>query len=121
MVSRTAPVGYPAQQHCETIVLASIFGGRHVKPLKPDETVHETAWQVCETGETGVFLIKELSTLFFYKFYSGFIGFTRLPRGFMHGFIRFQRFHTVATKNPRKCIEFIPSMPWSLEFVRNMS
>jgi len=102
-------VGYPAQQHCEAIVLASIFGGRHVKPLKPDETVHETAWQVCETGETGVFLIKKLSTLFFYKFYSGFIGFTRLPRGFMHGFIRFQRFHTTATKNPRKCIEFIRS------------
>ena len=58
MVSRTAPVGYPAQQHCEAIVLASIFGGRHVKPMKPDETVHETAWQVCETGETGAFLIK---------------------------------------------------------------
>ena len=58
VVSRTAPVGYPAQQHCEAIVLASIFGGRHGKPLKPDETVHETAWQVCETGETGVLLIK---------------------------------------------------------------
>jgi len=25
-----------------------------VKPLKPDETVHETAWQACETDETGV-------------------------------------------------------------------
>ena len=107
MVSRTAPVGYPAQQHCEAIVLASIFGGRHVKPLKPDETVHETAWQVCETGETGVVLIKN-EYLIFYKYHSGFIGFTRLPRGFMHGFIRFQRFHMPASKNPRKWIEFIP-------------
>jgi hypothetical protein len=35
-----------------------IFDGRRVKPLKPDDTVHETAWQVCETGETGVVLIK---------------------------------------------------------------
>ena len=58
VVSRTARVSYPAQQHCEAIVLASIFVGRHEKPLKPDETVHETAWQVCETGETGIFLIK---------------------------------------------------------------
>jgi hypothetical protein len=36
---------------------ASIFAGRRVKPLKPDETEHETAWQACETVETGVFLI----------------------------------------------------------------
>ena len=47
-----------AQQLCQTTELASIFDGRRVKPLKPDETVHETAWQVCETGETGIVLIK---------------------------------------------------------------
>ena len=58
VVSRAAPVGYPVQQQCKAIVLTSIFRARRGKPLKPDETVHETAWQVCETGETGAFLIK---------------------------------------------------------------
>ena len=94
--SRTAPVDYPAQQHCEAIVLASFFGGRRVKPLKPNETMHETAWQACETDETGVKLIKKQGTQFFIEntpvspvshtchavsctVSSGFNGFTCLP------------------------------------------
>ena len=43
----------------ELDALASIFGGNNVKPLKPDETMNETAWQACETDETGVKLIKK--------------------------------------------------------------
>jgi hypothetical protein len=35
------------------------FWWQRVKPLKPDETMHETAWQACETDETGVKLIKK--------------------------------------------------------------
>ena len=48
----------PWQRGDELNALAWIFGGRRVKPLKPDETMHETAWQACETDETGVKLIK---------------------------------------------------------------
>ena len=43
----------------ELDALAWIFGGNRVKPLTPDETMHETAWQACETDETGVKLIKK--------------------------------------------------------------
>ena len=43
----------------ELNALAWIFGGSREKPLKPDETMHETAWQACETDETGVKLIKK--------------------------------------------------------------
>ena len=49
----------PWQRGNELNALAWIFGGRPVKPLKSDETMHETAWQACETDETGVKLIKK--------------------------------------------------------------
>ena len=49
----------PWQRGNELNVHAWTFGGRRVKPLKPDETMHETAWQACETDETGVKLIKK--------------------------------------------------------------
>ena len=43
----------PWQRGNELDALAWILGGGRVKPLKPDETMHETAWQACETDETG--------------------------------------------------------------------
>ena len=49
----------PWQQENELNAHALIFGGSRVKPLKPDETMHETAWQACETDETGSKLVKK--------------------------------------------------------------
>jgi hypothetical protein len=52
-----------------------------VKPLKPDETVHETAGQACETDETGANNKKIIKVL-----------------NFLLKLLRFHRFHTPATR-----------------------
>ena len=58
-----------------------IFAGRHVKPVKPGETRCETAWQACETSETGSIYIKNIR-----------------PSYFFFKILRFHRFHTPATR-----------------------
>ena len=69
--------------------------------MKPAENRHETAWQAWETGETGR-IVKKSRVIFFKS--SGFIGFPRLPGGFISVSYRFHRFHTPASISSAFCV-----------------